>query len=73
MKSIITRVHNEFSVSVAEVGYMDLWQVAELGACCVSNDSRHSTEVISKVIDFVQRSRFDAVVTDVRTEVIEAF
>lgn len=73
LKSIITRIQNEFHASAAEVGSMDLWQIAEIGVCCVSNDFQHSNEVISKVVDFVERSRMDAEVTDVQTEVIEAF
>jgi len=73
LKSIISRLHNEFNVSAAEVGEMDVWQVAELGVCCVSNDSQHSSEVISKVIDFVERARLEAVVIEVSTEVLQAF
>lgn len=73
LKSIITRIQNEFGVSVAEVGAQDLWQLAELGVGCVSNDAQHSAEVISKVINFVERSRLDVILTEVRTDVIEAF
>lgn len=73
LKSIIARLHNEFNVSAAEVESMDLWQIAELGVACVSNDSRHVTEVISKVIDFVERSSMDAVMTEVNTDVLEVF
>jgi uncharacterized protein YlxP (DUF503 family) len=36
IKSIIARVHNEFNVSIAEVGNQDLWQSATLGVACVS-------------------------------------
>jgi uncharacterized protein YlxP (DUF503 family) len=36
VKSIIARVHNEFNVSIAEVGNQDLWQSATLGVACVS-------------------------------------
>jgi uncharacterized protein YlxP (DUF503 family) len=35
-QSIIARVHNEFNVSIAEVGNQDLWQSATLGVACVS-------------------------------------
>jgi uncharacterized protein YlxP (DUF503 family) len=36
IKSIIACVHNEFNVSIAEVGNQDLWQSAILGVACVS-------------------------------------
>jgi uncharacterized protein YlxP (DUF503 family) len=35
-QSIIARVHNEFNVSIAEVGNQDLWQSATLGVAYVS-------------------------------------
>lgn len=73
LKSIITRTRNEFGASVAEVGSMDLWQIAEIGACYVSNDAQHAAEVIAKVVNFVERSRLDVVVAEVSTDVIEVF
>ena len=59
LKSITARVGSKFNVSIAEVGDNSLWQSAVLGICCVSNDSRHTNEVLSKVVDFIVRSRFD--------------
>jgi uncharacterized protein YlxP (DUF503 family) len=70
LRSITTRVKNEFNVAVAEVASQDLWQVAEIGVCCVSNESHHANEMISKVIDFIERSSIDAEVLDIETEVI---
>ena len=29
LKSIVTRVHNKFNVSIAEVGSNDKWQIAD--------------------------------------------
>lgn len=73
LKSVMTRVKNEFNVAVAEVGSQDLWQVAEIGVCCVSNNGQHATEMISKVVDFIERSRLDAEVIDYETELLDAF
>jgi len=57
VKSIIARVRNKFDVSIAEVDDHDLWQLATLGVCCVSNNKRYTNEVLSKVVDFVANSR----------------
>lgn len=70
IKSIITRVQNKFKVSVAEVDNHDLWQLATIGVCCLSNDSRHTNEVLSKVVDFVTNSRFEVEMLDYEIEIL---
>ena len=70
LKSIISRVDNKFNVSVAEVDDQDLWQVATLGVCCISNDKRHTDEVLSKVTEFVVNGRFDVEILDYKIEII---
>jgi uncharacterized protein YlxP (DUF503 family) len=70
IKSIISRVRNKFNVSVAEVGDNDVWQIATIGICYVSNNGRHTNEVLSKVVDFVTRSRFDVEILDYGIEII---
>ena len=73
LKSIISRVDNKFNVSVAEVDDQDLWQVATLGICYVSNDRRHADEVLSKAASFVVNGRFDVEVLDYEIEIISVF
>jgi len=70
LKSITARLKNKFNVSIAEVGDNDLWQLATLGVCCVSNDRRYTNEVLSKVVDFVADGRFDAELLDYEIEII---
>ncbi len=70
VKSITTRVGNKFNVSVAEIDDNDLWQLATLGICCVSNNKRHTNEVLSKVMDFIVGSRFDVEVVDYEIEIL---
>ena len=73
LKSIIARVDNKFNVSVAEVDDQDLWQVATLGICCVSNDKRYTNEVLSKVADFITTSRFEVEILDCEIEILSIF
>lgn len=64
------RVRNKFQVSIAEVGNNDVWQLATLGAACVSNDARHCDEVLREVVEYVRETRLDAELLDVETDVI---
>ena len=70
LKSITARLKNKFNVSIAEVDDNDLWQLATLGVCCVSNDRRYTNEVLSKVVDFVADGRFDVELLDYEIEII---
>ena len=70
LKSIATRVGSKFNVSVAEVGDNGLWQSAVLGICCVSNNSRYTNEVLSKVMDFIINSRFEVEILDYEIEIL---
>jgi len=70
LKSITTRVKNKFNVSVAEIDDNDLWQLAALGICCVSNNKRYTNEVLSKVVDFIVGGRFEVEVVDYEIEIL---
>lgn len=59
VKSVTARLKNKFNVSVAEVEDNDLWQLATLGICFVSNDQRFTNEVLSKAVEFVVNSQGD--------------
>jgi len=70
VKSITTRVRSKFNVSVAEVDDQNLWQLATLGICCVSNNKRYINEVLSKVVDFITNGRFEVEMLDYEIEIL---
>ena len=70
VKSVAQRVRNRFNVAVAEIDTQDAWQLATLGIVCLSDDPRHSNEMLSKVIDFIESERLDAEVGAVEMELI---
>jgi uncharacterized protein YlxP (DUF503 family) len=70
LKSIKTQTKNRFDVAVAEVEDQHLWQMATLGVCCISNDSRYANEVLSKVVNFVANGRFEVEMLDYKIEII---
>lgn len=70
LKSIITQLRNRFNVSVAEVDDQELWQIATIGVCCLSNDSRYTNEVLSKVVNFITNGRFEIEMLDYQIEIM---
>jgi len=69
LKGIKEKVRSRFNVSIAEVDHQDSWQRAALAVACVSDDSRHANEVISKTVNFIE-SVADGRVIDVSVEVL---
>ena len=69
LKSIITRVRNNYNVAIAEVDDQDLWQLATLGVACVSNDAQQVNKVLSRVVDFINRSKFEIEILDYEIEI----
>jgi uncharacterized protein YlxP (DUF503 family) len=54
LKGLKERVRARFEVAVAEVDHQDVWQRATLAVACVSHDSRHANEVVTKAMDFIE-------------------
>ncbi len=55
LKSITARTRNKFNVSISELDDNDRWQSAQLGIATVANDSRYANQVLSKVVDLIER------------------
>ena len=70
LKSVTTRLKNHFNISVAEVDDQDCWQLATIGICCVSNNNRHTNEILSKAVDFIAGGHFDVEILDYEIEIL---
>jgi uncharacterized protein YlxP (DUF503 family) len=70
LKSVISRIRNKFNVAVAEVDDNDVWQLASIGICCISNNGRHTNQVLSRVVNFITDSRFEIELLDYEIEII---
>jgi len=70
VKSVTARLKNKFNVSVAEVEDNDLWQLATIGICFVSNDGRFTNEVLSKAVEMVVNSQGDFEMLDYEIEIL---
>ena len=71
LKSINSRVRNKFDVAVAEVDDNEYWPLATVGICFISNNKRHSNEVLSRVVNFIEGARFEAEILDYEIEIID--
>ena len=70
VRSLTARLRNQFNVAVAEVDHNDLWQRVTIGVCCISNDTPHAHEMMSKIVSFVEEFSDDLVLLDYETELI---
>lgn len=73
VKSLTARVRNKFDVSIAETDDHDLWQLTTIGIAYLSNNSRHTNEVLSKVVDFLTNGRFEVEMVDYEIEILPVF
>ena len=71
LKSVISRVRNKFNVAVAEVDDNDDWQMVTVGICYISNNKRLSNQVLSRVVNFIEASRFEIEILDYEIEMID--
>ena len=69
VKSLVAQLHNRFNVSAAEVADQDLWQSAVVGVACLSNDKKHTNEVLNKALAFA--TTYDLELLESNIEIID--
>ena len=69
LKGLKEKVRVKFEVAVAEVDHQDTWQRATLAVACVSDDSRHANEVVSKAMNYIE-GNVDGTVIDMTVEIL---
>ena len=70
LKPLLTRLHREFNISVAEVDHMDVWQNATIACALVSNGHGHTQRYLQKVIDWIETYWPDVSLTSEQLEII---
>jgi len=71
LKPIVEGMRHKFSLSVAETGFQDKWQRAEVGVAVVSATAGHAQEVVESVERWVW-SRPDVEISRFETEWVDA-
>ena len=70
VKPIISRLQNQYNVSVAEVENQELWQLATLGVACVSNHNHQVDETLSKLVNFIAQNYPELEIVDHEIEIL---
>lgn len=70
IKPLISRLHREFNVSVAEMERLDAWQEAVISCGMVGNDSAHLDRSLQAVAHWVEGNWTDGDVIDQKIEII---
>jgi uncharacterized protein len=56
VRPIVDGLRHRYHLSVAEIGYQDQWQRAELGVAVIAESDRHLRDVLDEVERFVARA-----------------
>lgn len=70
IKPLITRLHREFNVSVAEMDKMDSWQEAVLACALVSNHNGHTQRSLQKIINWIEKNWPDVLLVSDNLEIL---
>jgi len=57
LKSLISRIRNNFNVSVSEIGYQDMWQSTTVGIAFITTEKSFAQRVLSRIMKFVEKER----------------
>ncbi len=68
LKSLKTRIHNNFNISITELDDVDLWQRSKLGVTCAANDRASVDAMLNKVTDYIRREKAVSII-DISTEI----
>lgn len=70
VRSLLQRLRNAFEVAAAEVEEQDKLQIAVLGLAATSGEAAHAEEVLEHAVRFIEETRPDVTVSDVRVEIM---
>ena len=73
VKSLTSRLRNQFNISVAEVDDYDLWQMATIGISCVSNQNNHVDEMLTRIINFITQHYPELEIVDQDREILQGY
>jgi len=70
IKPILSRLHREFNITVAEVDLLDVWRETVIACAVASNNSIHNQQVLQQVIRFTEQHWPDFYIADQHIELI---
>lgn len=70
LKSMLSRLHNTFNVSAAEIDENDRHQSAVIAVAVVSNSSRHAQQVLQSIESWIEEHFPDAEIVKRKIEIL---
>lgn len=70
LKPVISRIRQEFNVSIAEVDRQDAWQQAVLGVACVSASADYAHGQLQRVVQWIESTRLDVELIDYQIDLL---
>jgi len=70
LKPLLTRLHREFNLSVAEIDHHDVWQSSTIACAIISTDTRHVNRSLQKVVQWIETHWPDISLVDDQIEII---
>jgi uncharacterized protein len=70
LRPLITRLHREFNISIAEMDHLDSWQEAVLACALVSNSNGHTQRSLQIVVEWVEKNWPDVLVVSDSVEIL---
>ena len=64
LKPLLTRLHKEFNISVAEMDLNDVWQSTIIGCAVVSNNSVQAQRTLQAISAWVEKNWYDMTIVD---------
>jgi uncharacterized protein YlxP (DUF503 family) len=70
LKPLLARLHREFNLATAEVGYNDVWQSAEIALTTVANDPGHVHATLERAVHWIEAHHPEVQVVDWEIEIL---
>lgn len=70
LKSMLTRLHNQFNVATAEVDFNDALNASVIAFTTVTNDSRRANQTISLILNWIEANYPDALIVNQEIEIL---
>lgn len=70
LKPLLSRLHREYNISVAEIGLQDKWREAVVACVMVNNDSALIHATYQDLLKWMEKNRPDLEIVDQSIEMI---
>jgi uncharacterized protein YlxP (DUF503 family) len=70
LKPLLSRLHRQFNIAVAEMERQDSWHEAVISCATVGNEAAYLQAALSSVEAWVRRNWPDGMIEDTQTELI---